>query len=735
MILGCVLLVAQTLLAMSAANSLKRLLLPNVDRCESALATVLGFLAVVQVCVLGCGLIGILHVWGVLGCVALLAGVLRFQSSCVGTSLHQSDIVPDASEADTVTGPSLRCWREFLCRLIHSFPMGVLVAGAVYWICRHGFGPTRLSWDDYAYHLTYPYLWLKDARITAEPLAFQSAFPFGAELFSLWWMLPLRLSSQSDVLAWVSLTGPIYGLLCGLAIVVILRSVRCSVASAIVPVVLVLTSRTILWEVDQFADVDFALPALMLAAMAFILRLNDNNERRAFLGRLTYAAMGSGLSLGTKFTALISCLIMLVVILRSATVGRRWNRLLPSLAIVSGAWIVLGCYWYARNWVVYGNPVWPARIPFFRGVDSIYQTSTLREYASLFGLQKAIADALMVYMDWPMTHAVLAAMGFIGVLLLWPCFRSPEAWQLRVWVGLSWGVLTLTVALLPTQPFSAGHEFTFASATVHVTSMRFVTLIPILGWISLGAVMDAALRRDWRAVVAAVISAYALAQLCICSEHLMWTVTLVTIAFAITLFEPLLMRMGKTLFSARFGPLSLANCRPNSPTPELSLVVSCLVLMIIWHPAKRDATHQSLTRPFDRDISAEWACLNDFPHGTIAGHAHVYILFGERFQFSPLLRGDARLPVDASHFVSSIPAFDGLPASEIEQSLKALRIELFVTTTYELHGRQIQSPLELQFERSGEFIPICRGSAMTVWRVRGANPLSTPSNLHPEPRP
>ena len=56
-----------------------------------------------------------------------------------------------------------------------------------------------------------------------------------------------------------------------------------------------------------------------------------------------------------------------------------------------------------------GNPVYPAAFGFWSGAT--FPETTLREYARHYGLGRALADALDVYLSWPLMHAVLGALG------------------------------------------------------------------------------------------------------------------------------------------------------------------------------------------------------------------------------------------------------------------------------------------------------------------------------------
>src|SRR4029453_7320487 len=46
------------------------------------------------------------------------------------------------------------------------------------------------------------------------------------------------------------------------------------------------------------------------------------------------------------------------------------------------------------------------------------------------------------------------------------------------------------LVLLPSMPYSAGNAMTFRSGFIHWDSMRYVALVPLIGWAALGFVID-----------------------------------------------------------------------------------------------------------------------------------------------------------------------------------------------------------------------------------------------------
>ena len=211
----------------------------------------------------------------------------------------------------------------------------------------------------------------------------------------------------------------------------------------------------------------------------------------------------SGLALGVKVSAAPATLVvaaMLALRARAQPIAR--GRAAATVALALGAtWLATGGYWYLRNLVHTGNPVYPAA--FLAWPGATFPETTLLEYARHYGLRRALGDAVVVYADWPRAHAALAALGLAGLAAgsggadarypragaIWPAAHSPG----RPRPGL-----------LPVAPYSAGNAMTFRSGFIHWDSMRYVALVPILGWIALGLLLDQ-LSPDRRGPVAIAI--------------------------------------------------------------------------------------------------------------------------------------------------------------------------------------------------------------------------------------
>src|SRR5258706_857813 len=363
--------------------------------------------------------------------------------------------------------------------------------------------------------MVYPALWLRDHAIAAvtPPAAFtmQAWFSLSGSVVAAWFMAPFS-GSRADALAWVSLTGIVYAGIVAVGAAELLARLGCRRGAWAVPVVLLATSRRIEVMASSFSDADLDLAAALFAAFVFAVPRSERERRADVAVDAVYAGLLSGLALGVKVSAAPVALIilgMLVLRVRGPAAESRGRSRAGIAAAVVVAWIATGGYWYARNVVHTGNPVYPAAFLVWPGVT--FPETTLIEYGHRYGLPRAVADALAVYMNWPLSHGVLAVLGLLALAGWLPLRRRSSSSARRVFAAGALMIVATTLSLLPAAPVSSGNAMTFRSGFVHWDSMRYVGLVPVLGWAALGFLIDAgAGARWWRTLAAAAIVVVAL---------------------------------------------------------------------------------------------------------------------------------------------------------------------------------------------------------------------------------
>ncbi len=149
-------------------------------------------------------------------------------------------------------------------------------------------------WDDYTYHMVYPALWLRQHAIAAPipPQAFtmQAWYPLSASVVATWFMAPLQ-GSRGDALAWVSLTGPLYGGIIAGGAATLLARMGCRPGAWAVPIVLFATSPRIDVMASSFSDADLALAAALFGGLVFAVPRAPDEAARDVAADAAYAGL------------------------------------------------------------------------------------------------------------------------------------------------------------------------------------------------------------------------------------------------------------------------------------------------------------------------------------------------------------------------------------------------------------------------------------------------------------
>jgi hypothetical protein len=590
---------------------------------QLCLATLGGYLVIVHTAVLLAGLVGSLTVTG-LAVVVTAALVVGIGLLWTRRGRLAQLAAPAPRELPGARAPF---------NAVALFPPLAATAALVLWLWPHLLEATRLwPWDDYTYHMVYPALWLGERAIAApapvHAFTTQAWYPLSASVVATWFMAP-HAGARADALAWVSLTGPLYAGLFVAGVAELYARLRCRPGAWAVPVILFATSARIGVMASSFSDADLAHATALFAALVFAVPRGGTERRTAVVADAWYAALLTGLALGVKVSAAPAAMIVLALVLLRTRGGTAaagpWRRDAGVTAsIFAVAWIATAGYWYARNLLHTGNPVYPAAFLVWPGAT--FPETTLREYASHYGLHRALGDALHVYLMWPVTHALLALAGVAALAGGLVFRRAALTRPARYFAG---GALTLAIGiliLLPSTPYSAGNAMTFRSGFIHWDSMRYVALVPLLGWAALGLVIDGGAGAPIsRNLVAAVVSAGALLVL----PH-EWVTTLLAL---------LGLMVAAVLLAAIGRRLAASGGRPGQG-PLLATSVGALALgglVAVSHGAKSAATAAAIHG--DPLFGAAARVLDAQPAGTrvaVFGDQWIYPAFGARHHLAPV---------------------------------------------------------------------------------------------------
>lgn len=149
-----------------------------------------------------------------------------------------------------------------------------------------------------------------------------------------------------------------------------------------------------------------AQAALLFAAFVHAVPGGEGDRARDVRCDAWYAAALTGLATGIKVSAAVPALVIATM-----------------TVLFPVAWSATAAYWYVRNALFMGNPLYPAAFPGIPGTT--FPETTLIEYGRRYGAGKALADAARVYLDWPYLHGATGVAG-LTALAVWLCWRSPR---------------------------------------------------------------------------------------------------------------------------------------------------------------------------------------------------------------------------------------------------------------------------------------------------------------------
>ena len=348
-------------------------------------------------------------------------------------------------------------------------------------------GTTYFS-DDFGYHALAAINWMRAQGFTEMPPSYVAYYPFGSELFPLWFMLPFGHDG------WAGLAGAFWGGTASLAVWTAARALNASsTAAAMVAAGALASPQIVGFLVRTFAATDLACGVCLLAATVFAGYAAVENRSATWL-----AGAAAGMALGSK----VSC-APAVAFLGLSLLTRRdlWPRRLGTLAIYFTSAFAACGWWYARNLMLTGNPVFPAQLgPFAGPMTAAIQRSTellpgllMEPHPMRFWL--GFAGKLL---DWPFGLGLVSLAGYgHGLASEWRP-KSGELALLRAVrrrLLLVGGVLAL---LFPITPFSIGSGVVDGQLSLY---LRYLTPSFLIGFGLLAPALDGTQAGFWRAVV------------------------------------------------------------------------------------------------------------------------------------------------------------------------------------------------------------------------------------------
>lgn len=458
--------VISNLLALVASFGLAFALLSGRTRPQLALAALSGYPLVIILTLLCLGAIGYLSPVGVYVVLFPMAiAALLWVAAHRRRDSTFNELPPvDANGS-----------REHLLAQL-AIPVGLLSAYAGVILLKACWSGTQFFADDLGYHGPTVARWIREGHFSYVARNFTAYYPFNSELLSLWYVLPFHAD------AWAALAGLFWLVLIACSAGALARELGLSTATALLVVTLTICSPDIHWQVRTFSPTDLAAASFIFAGIYFA----GLAMRRIATGSATaeslYAGLLIGAAVGCKITVIPVFLVVLVAVLFSGKPSIRCALVFCVAAALTGS------FWYVRNWINTGNPLFPAAIGPFAGPWTSEQQST-EKLIHLVGHSQSWPQLLSILkkdFDWPISLAVLSLVGYLAALgqeFRRTPFSADQNNTLRRTL-LASGLALL--AVYPFVPFSGNDN-----------SWRYITAPFLIGLVLYGKLIDDRCQHRW----------------------------------------------------------------------------------------------------------------------------------------------------------------------------------------------------------------------------------------------
>lgn len=295
--------------------------------------------------------------------------------------------------------------------------LGVLAAAIVYHVLELFLaGPVFFS-DDFAYHGQTVTGWLKSQSLNHPLIPVGAYYPYNPHLLAGYLSVP----THDPRWVWI---GSLYWVGLGVGAMLSLgRQAPRGVAPLfLLAAALFALSPRVIWMAGLFCSSDLAGAVALFAAFAFF-RPRPGVSRRERLSHLFLFALLAGFAVGTKPTFVVPAALSFVGALVGFLAGggiplRRWWKAMwkPAALVLAGGGLLTGSFWYVRNWILTGNPLFPFRVGPFKGpvrgrhLDGTRLTDFVKE-SPLSG--EMWLDILRCLLDWPLAAGLLALAGLL----------------------------------------------------------------------------------------------------------------------------------------------------------------------------------------------------------------------------------------------------------------------------------------------------------------------------------
>jgi hypothetical protein len=287
-----------------------------------------------------------------------------------------------------------------------------LLAGfaAVYFLKASLLGTAFFS-DDFGYHAVAVARWTREEEFCLPMHDLMAYYPYNSELMSMWFVLPFHHD------AWAGLAGLYWAGLVAFSAAGLCLARNLKLPTAIMVATLAICSPGIMWQARTFSATDLAGSAMMLAALFFTAQTIGEIANGKGIAGVAYAGLLVGLAIGSKISYAPIFLLMfawLALSNRGQAGKAHIMRVLVIFAISSAA---TGSFWYLRNWLMTGNPIFPAEWGPFSGPFTREQQSEVKLITYLIRESHEMSywfSLSYAYLDWPFGIGLLSLIGYVS---------------------------------------------------------------------------------------------------------------------------------------------------------------------------------------------------------------------------------------------------------------------------------------------------------------------------------
>ncbi len=526
---------------------------------------------------------------------------------------------------------SMQTEKVFFCFINKSdryqlFALLIIAGIGTLWAAKGIYFGSDFSWDDFSYHAAIPAQWVVQKKIFFAPYPYQTYYPFNAEIFSLWFLLPYGCD------AFVSLAGTFWGTIAAVSMFVLMSSMGCSFASSCLIAALFLSSPSVQKTAQTFSANDLAAPAMMIAALAVACGYTSPSRQEQYVDAFC-AGLLVGFAAGIKVSFLSGIFVIGIAFMLSRFALLSLKDLIAcSLLFLTGVTMLSG-FWYGRNIALTGNPLFPAEWFLFKG--PLTRNLLNRSKLIWWFLENPLSLRQNMYilkslLDWPVLPGLLACIGYASGL--YSLFflrrnlirRKPEetfTFAIVIFSGL------IMLALFPLMPFSGTHEEPHGWLIVE---NRYIVFSYAIGLISFAMLLKSNNHARFALTILAIIAL--LSALCHYSKK-----------------ELIIFCCGG------FGIIVILLCLTRVALINISfgLTVCALILSVLLYPIKKKFTDinvfcwgQGITigERIAPSPGAAWKVLETLPPGSHIGffannglgNLHYYPAFGRNLQHLPM---------------------------------------------------------------------------------------------------